>query len=115
MAGMKISQKAAAQGFEWDNIEGVWDKFQEELSEFRHAISYEGKARQQAELGDLLFTVINIARWYDLDPTEALHSTNQRFIARIEYMESFASKPLSEHTLAELESLWQAAKQKLSE
>jgi XTP/dITP diphosphohydrolase len=115
MAGMKISQKAAAQGFEWDNIEGVWDKFQEELSEFRHALCHEDKARQQAELGDLLFTIINIARWCDLDPTEALHSTNQRFIARIEQMESFANKPLSEYTLAELENLWQAAKRKLSE
>jgi XTP/dITP diphosphohydrolase len=114
MAGMKISQKAAAQGFEWENIEGVWDKFQEELGEFRHALEHEDQSRQQAELGDLLFTVINIARWYDLDPTEALHSTNQRFIARIAHMEGFADKTLSEYTLSELENLWQQAKLRLA-
>jgi XTP/dITP diphosphohydrolase len=114
MAGMKISQKAAAQGFEWENVAGVWDKFQEELGEFRHALEHEDKTRQQAELGDLLFTVINIARWYDLDPTEALHSTNQSFIARIAQMEGFADKPLSEYTLLELENLWQQAKLKLA-
>lgn len=114
MAGMKISQKAAAQGFEWENIEGVWDKFQEELGEFRHALAHEDRSRQQAELGDLLFTIVNIARWYELDPSEALHSTNQRFIARIAQMEGFADKPLSEYTLLELEALWQAAKSRLA-
>jgi XTP/dITP diphosphohydrolase len=115
MAGMKISQKAASQGFEWENINGVWDKFQEELSEFRHALEHESKSRQQDELGDLLFTIINIARWYDLDPAEALHSTNQRFIDRIAQMENFADRPLSEYTILELENLWQQAKLSLAE
>lgn len=113
MAGMKISQKSAAVGFEWENVDGVWDKFREELAEFQQAIAHEDKASQQSELGDLLFTVINLARWHDLDPSEALHGTNQRFIQRIMQMENFSDRPLTEYSLAELELLWQKAKAKL--
>jgi XTP/dITP diphosphohydrolase len=114
MAGMKISQKAALAGFEWDNVEGVWEKFQEELGEFKQAIEQESSAEQQAELGDLLFTLINLARWYKLDPTEALHGTNQRFIQRLEKMEAVTDRPLSDYSLNELETLWQQAKAKLA-
>ena len=114
-AGMKISQKAAAAGFEWDDVEGVWAKFQEELAEFQQAIEQEDKAHQQAELGDLLFTLINIARWYDLDPTDALQGTNQRFIQRLSKMEAVADRPLSNYTLEELEHLWQQAKAQLAQ
>jgi XTP/dITP diphosphohydrolase len=114
MAGMKISQKAAAAGFEWENIEGVWAKFHEELAEFEEALQQEDEAHQQAELGDLLFTVINLARWYDLDPSEALQGTNQRFIERLKKMEAFADRPLSDYTLDELETLWQQAKAQLA-
>jgi XTP/dITP diphosphohydrolase len=113
-AGMKISQKAAAAGFEWENAEGVWEKFREELKEFRDALASETKAEQQAELGDVLFTLINIARWYDLDPTEALQGTNQRFIQRLTLMEAVADRPLSTYKLDELEQLWQQAKAKLA-
>ncbi|NEO29367.1 MAG: nucleoside triphosphate pyrophosphohydrolase [Symploca sp. SIO3C6] len=115
MAGMKISQKAAAAGFEWENIEGVWDKFTEELTEFQQALAQEDRANQQAELGDLLFTLINIARWYKLDPSEALRGTNQRFIQRLEKMEVFAQRSLSDYTLDELETLWQRAKAQLAQ
>ncbi|MBE9117027.1 nucleoside triphosphate pyrophosphohydrolase [Lusitaniella coriacea LEGE 07157] len=115
MAGMKISKKAAAAGFEWENIDGVWDKFNEELTEFQAALQSEDKAHQQAELGDLLFTLINLARWYDLDPSEALQGTNQRVIQRMELMETFAERPLSEYTLAELDRLWDRAKIQLSQ
>jgi XTP/dITP diphosphohydrolase len=114
MAGMKISQKAAAAGFEWEDVEGVWAKFNEELAEFQQAIAQKDKAEQQAELGDLLFTLINIARWYGLDPSEALHGTNQRFIQRLSKMEAVADRPLSDYTLDELEALWQQAKARLA-
>ncbi|MBW4647577.1 MAG: nucleoside triphosphate pyrophosphohydrolase [Kastovskya adunca ATA6-11-RM4] len=114
MAGMKISQKAAAAGFEWENIEGVWEKYHEELAEFEQALKQESKAEQQAELGDLLFTLINIARWHDLDPTEGLQGTNQRFIQRLKKMEAVADRPLSDYTLAELETLWQQAKAQIA-
>jgi XTP/dITP diphosphohydrolase len=113
MASMKISVKAAKAGFEWEDIDGVWQKFHEELDEFHQAIANEPKENQQAELGDLLFTLVNIARWYGLDPAEALQSTNRRFIRRFELVESVAEKPLSDYTLEELEALWQQAKAKL--
>jgi XTP/dITP diphosphohydrolase len=115
MAGSKISQKAAAVGFEWENAQGVWEKFEEELGEFREALQSDDKAHQQAELGDLLFTVINLARWYDLDPSEALQGTNQRFIQRLELMEKVGDRPLQDYTLVELEGLWQQAKQHLKQ
>ncbi|MBE9177217.1 nucleoside triphosphate pyrophosphohydrolase [Oculatella sp. LEGE 06141] len=114
MAGMKISQKAAAVGFEWDSIEGVWEKFHEELAEFHHAIAEESKARQQAELGDVLFTLINIARWHDLDPSEALQETNRRFIQRFTQVEEAIDRPLSSYSLEELEAFWQQAKARLA-
>lgn len=114
VAAMKISRKAAANGFEWENVEGVWDKFHEELAEFEQALQSESKANQQAELGDLLFTLINLARWYDLDADEALNSTNQRFIKRLSLVEQVADRPLSEYTIGELEALWQQAKAQLA-
>ena len=113
MAGMKISQKAAAAGFEWENVDGVWDKFKEELAEFQHAIAHESPEQQQAELGDLFFVLINLARWYKLDPSEALQGTNQRFIQRISKLETLAGRPLCDYTLEELENLWQQAKAQL--
>ncbi|NES82002.1 MAG: nucleoside triphosphate pyrophosphohydrolase [Moorea sp. SIO2B7] len=115
MAGMKMSKKAAAAGFEWDNVEGVWDKFHEELDELKEALQTEDKNHQEAELGDLLFTLINIARWYDLDPSEALQGTNQRFIQRLSKMEDFAERPLTDYSLDELDLLWKQAKANLAE
>ncbi|MFN6500499.1 MAG: nucleoside triphosphate pyrophosphohydrolase [Nostoc sp. DedQUE01] len=114
-AAMKISQKAAAVGFEWENIDGVWDKFHEELAEFQQALAEETPARQQAELGDLLFAVIQLARWHNLDPSAALQGTNQRFVQRLEKMEAVVDRPLSDYSLDELEKLWQQAKVRLAE
>ncbi|MEM7757303.1 MAG: nucleoside triphosphate pyrophosphohydrolase [Cyanobacteria bacterium P01_A01_bin.40] len=113
MAGMKISTKAAASGFEWSNIDGVWSKFEEELGEFKAALATDDKTHQQEELGDLLFTIINIARWYDLSPFDGLQGTNRRFIQRLEMMEHFAPLPLADYDIKELESLWQKAKAEL--
>lgn len=114
MASLKISKQAAKAGFEWENVEGVWDKFKEELVEFQEAIEKKDQQHATEELGDLLFTVINIARWYKLDPTMALQGTNQRFIKRISMMEKFADLPLEEYTILELENLWQEAKKQLA-
>lgn len=115
MAGMKISQKAAGVGFEWENIEGVWEKFREELGEFQHALEHESRERQEAELGDLLFVLINIARWQGLDPSSALQGTNDRFVNRFSQVEAWIQKthpdrPLSDFSLEELDVLWQRAK-----
>ncbi len=114
-AGLKISQKAAAVGFEWQRVEDVWAKLEEELDEFRQAIAHEPKANQQSELGDVLFTLINLARWYKLDPAEAVYDTNHRFIRRLEQMEAVADRPFSAYTPNELETLWQQAKANLAE
>ena len=114
MAGTKISKKAASVGFEWENIEGVWEKFEEELAEFKEALQTEDKQHQESELGDLFFTLINLARWYQLNPSDALDGTNQRFIQRLSLMESFADKTLEDYTLGELEILWKKAKSKLN-
>ncbi|MBW4652190.1 MAG: nucleoside triphosphate pyrophosphohydrolase [Kaiparowitsia implicata GSE-PSE-MK54-09C] len=109
-ACMKISHKAAKAGLEWESVAGVWDKFHEELDEFQQAIAHESAQRQQDELGDLLFTLVNLARWHNLNPDEALQSANQRFTQRVALLESATLKPLADHTLAELEVLWQQAK-----
>lgn len=114
MAGAKIAKKAADWGFEWETVEGVWEKFEEELAEFKEALETSDKSHQKAELGDLLFTIINLARWYDLDPSEALQGTHQRFIQRLTLMEKAATRPLRHYTLEELENLWQAAKKELN-
>jgi XTP/dITP diphosphohydrolase len=110
-AAMKISKKVAEVGFEWDSVAGVWEKFHEELGEFEQALAAETKAEQQAELGDLLFTIVNLARWYGLDPEAALQGTNQRFVQRFSHVEqSLAGRALSDYSLEELEQFWQAAK-----
>lgn len=114
-ATMKISRKAAAVGFEWENVEGVWDKFREEIAEFEYAIEHEDKSRQESELGDILFALINVARWYDLDPSVALQETNHRFVKRFSQVEAACDRPLSDYSIEELEKLWQKAKALLAE
>jgi len=113
MATSKISAKVAEVGFEWDNVEGVWQKFHEELAEFRTAIAAEPKENQAAELGDLLFTLVQIARWHDLDPSEALQTMNRRFIQRFEQVEIAAGGSIEGHSIEALEDFWQQAKAQL--
>ncbi|MGJ3249454.1 MAG: nucleoside triphosphate pyrophosphohydrolase [Elainellaceae cyanobacterium] len=113
MAGMKISKKAAQAGFEWETVDGVWEKFEEELAELKEAIAHESKERQESELGDVLFTLINVARWHDLDPSEALQETNRRFIQRFSQVEAAAGRSLADYSPDELEALWQQAKAQL--
>jgi XTP/dITP diphosphohydrolase len=113
MAGLKLSEKAAAAGFEWPDMDGVWAKFYEELAEFQEALLKGDRAEQEAELGDLLFTLINIARWCQIDPAAALHLTNLKLIQRISAIEQKMEKPLTEHSPAEIDTLWQAVKQAL--
>jgi XTP/dITP diphosphohydrolase len=118
-AAMKISKKAADAGFEWETVEGVWEKFHEELDEFEQALRQETREQQQAEWGDLLFTLVNLARWYGLDPEVALQGTNQRFVQRFAQVEQAigqrqAGRSMSEYSLEELEQLWQQAKAQLA-
>ncbi len=114
-ATMKISKKAAKAGFEWETLNGVWEKVEEELGEFRHALEHESPENQAAEFGDVLFSLMQVARWCDIDPVAALQGTNRRFVQRFSLLEQAVDKPIEEHTIEELEALWQRAKQKIAE
>ena len=108
---MTISRKAAQAGFEWDAMDGVWDKVNEELEELRQAVDSGDKDHAQEELGDVLFTLVNVARWCAISPEEGLAGTNQRFLDRFSRVESALGGDLRGHSIDELETLWQQAKQ----
>lgn len=112
---LQISKKAARVGFEWPDEAGVWDKAREEMLELEAARDDdESSERQAEELGDLLFTVVNIARWRQVDPELALRDVNLKFKARFEKMEARAREQgaqLEHLSPAEWEALWQRAKQ----
>jgi XTP/dITP diphosphohydrolase len=109
-AAAKISLKAAEVSFDWDSVDGVWDKFHEEMAEFEHALKHEDKAAQQSELGDIMFVLVQLARWYDLDASAALQGTSDRFVQRFAKVEAACDRPLSDYPPEELEALWQQAK-----
>ena len=112
---MKLSKKAAKAGFEWNNIEEVWEKVDEELGEFRHAIAYESKAAQESELGDVFFSLIQVARWQGLDPSAALQGTSRRFVQRFEGVEAQVDKPMNEYSPEALNAFWNKAKQQIAQ
>ncbi|MEB3264556.1 MAG: nucleoside triphosphate pyrophosphohydrolase [Synechococcus sp.] len=107
---MTISRKAAAAGFEWDDMAGVWEKVHEELEELQEAVASGDRRHAQEELGDVLFTLVNVARWCGIDPEEGLAGTNQRFLDRFSRVEAALGGNLSGSSLEELEALWRAAK-----
>ncbi len=107
---MTISKKVAKLGFEWENIEAVWTKLNEELEELKTAIKLNDKVNAQEELGDVFFTLINIARWSELDPEEGLAGSNKRFLDRFSYIESSLKGNLENSSLNKLKSLWKEAK-----
>ena len=111
---MTISKKAAAAGFEWNDMEGVWNKVNEELDELKEAVA-EGwvsgdNAHAQEELGDVLFTLVNVGRWCGLDPEAGLAGTNRRFLDRFSRVEAALGGDLQGRSILELEELWQQAK-----
>jgi len=109
----RIQDKARNVGFDWDKREDVWTKVREELDELQAELERDDKERSTAELGDFLFSVINAARLYHLNPDNALEQTNQKFIRRFNYVEQHSireGKPLTEMTLAEMDKLWEEAK-----
>ena len=109
----RIQDKARNVGFDWDKREDVWTKVREELDELQAELERDDKERSTAELGDFLFSVINAARLYHLNPDNALEQTNQKFIRRFNYVEQHSireGKPLTEMSLAEMDKLWEEAK-----
>lgn len=110
----RIQDKARNVGFDWQKKEDVWAKVHEELAELEAELAREDKERSTDELGDFLFSVINAARLYKLNPENALERTNQKFISRFGYIEQHsirAGRPLTEMTLEEMDALWNEAKQ----
>jgi XTP/dITP diphosphohydrolase len=112
----RIQDKARAVGFDWDLREQVWDKVIEEINEVKHAmINGNRKESMEEEIGDLLFSVVNAARLYDIEPETALEKTNRKFMKRFQYLESRANemgRSLKQMSLEEMESIWQEAKSK---
>ena len=107
---MTISKKAAKAGFEWDDMAGVWAKVHEELDELKEAVISGDQAHAQEELGDLLFTLVNVARWCGIAPEEGLAGTNRRFLDRFSRVEAALHGNLQGQSIDELEALWQQAK-----
>ncbi len=110
----RIQDKARAVGFDWDHRDQVWDKVIEEIYEVKHELTNGSqKEKMEEEIGDLLFSVVNAARLYDIEPETALEKTNRKFIKRFKYLESKSQelgRTLKEMSLEEMESIWQEAK-----
>jgi|SRR5687768_4984644 len=107
----RMQDKTRQVGFEWENEQQVWDKVEEEMAEFRQAsMENRGKEVLEDEFGDILFSLINYARYKNVDPETALERVNQKFKRRFEFIESNAPKPLTEMSLEEMDRLWNEAK-----
>lgn len=109
----QLTRKAAQVGFDWENIEGILDKLREEISELRAALTMADRAHREEEVGDLLFVVVNLARFLGFDPEVALKHSNEKFKSRFQDMEADAARSgqrLTELSKDKLEVLWEAAK-----
>lgn len=109
----RIQDKVKGVGFDWEEPHQVWDKVQEELQELQVEVAAGNQDKMESEFGDVLFSMINYARFLNLNPEDALERTNKKFIKRFQYLESKAQelgKPLMEMTLAEMDVFWEEAK-----
>lgn len=109
----RIQDKVAGVGFDWEHPEQVWEKLEEELAEFRHEVEAGNREKMEAEFGDVLFSMVNYARFLGINPENALEKTNKKFSKRFMYIESKAkenNKSLKDMTLEELDVFWEAAK-----
>jgi XTP/dITP diphosphohydrolase len=109
----RIQEKAANVGFDWEERGQVWDKVREETEELRHEIDALNPEQMEAEMGDLLFSLINVSRLYGINPENALEKTNRKFIRRFNYVEQRANQTgrnIRNMTLDEMDELWNEAK-----
>jgi len=109
----QLTQKASKVGFDWPDIQGVLNKLDEELMEFREALRHRDPKRAQEELGDLLFVLANVARFLRINPEQALRKTIQKFISRFHYVQvslKKKGKSLRQSNLTEMDQLWEEAK-----
>lgn len=112
----RIQDKVRSVGFDWDQRTQIWEKVDEELKELRHEFESGDEAKMEAEFGDLLFSLVNAARLYNIDPETALERTNKKFIKRFNYLESQTlkkGKSLKEMSLDEMNVYWEEAKKRV--
>lgn len=108
----RMQEKTKQVGFEWENADQVWEKVEEEIAEFKETLSPDFSAeKREEEFGDILFSLVNFARFQGIDPETALERVNQKFKKRFEYIEAHAPKDLQEMSLEEMDKLWNEAKQ----
>ena len=113
----RIQEKASNVGFDWNEPSQAWEKVKEEISEFTKEAANKDKEKMEKEMGDVLFSIINVARLYKINPENALEKTNKKFISRFNYVEQKAiemGKNLKDMTLEEMDALWDEAKIKLN-
>ena len=114
----RIQDKVSGVGFDWDNKEDVWDKVQEELGELKEEVDAGNQARMEEEFGDVLFSLINYARFLHVHPEDALEKTNRKFMSRFQLLEQMVkadNRQLTDMTLAEMDVYWERAKEKTNE
>jgi MazG family protein len=112
----RIQQRVARVGFDWDNPHDVWNKVREELEELRRSLARRSRSEHEAEFGDLLFALVNYARFVGVDPETALRRTNEKFTRRFRYIERMllqSGKRPHESTLEEMDALWNQAKRRM--
>jgi len=113
LRSFELQKKAAKVGFDWPDVSGAWEKLKEEIGEFEQEIKDSNTEQAVKEFGDILFALVNIARFYDINPDEALFMTNQKFIRRFQYIEEkveASGKPFTDYRLEELDRFWEEAK-----
>lgn len=109
----RLQEKSKQVGFEWDNREQVWEKVEEEMNELQEAVTSNDRDKIEDELGDVLFSLVNYARFLNVDAENSLERTNKKFISRFTEMEQLAlkqGKPLSDMTLGEMDAIWNSIK-----
>lgn len=115
MSAQKISKKAVKVGFEWDCEKTLYDCVFSEIEEFKDACKNSGREHIEEEMGDILFAMVNLARWNKIDAEQSLLKANKKFIKRFKKMEELATKPLEEYSFQEFDSLWKQAKNHICE
>jgi len=109
----RIQEKVAGVGFDWEQPEQVWEKVEEELNEFKAEVAAGHQDNMESEFGDVIFSMVNYARFLNINPENALERTNKKFTTRFQYLEEKAkslNKPLKDMTLAEMDVFWEEAK-----
>ena len=113
MTAQKISKRAIKTGFEWPDEKSLYDCVFSEFDEFKEAVNEGNKAHMEEEMGDILFAVVNLARWNNIDAEQALITSNRKFEKRFRKMEELATKPLTEYSFEEFDALWKASKKQV--